>query len=393
MGRQYSYERIDRRMEDMDDWYLDEKRKMAGGKKTVQAKLEISQPGDKHEQEADAVARNVVNGGKTNMPSITPVSDSISTARKDKPEYTPFEVQFTAYSIVNGDPDVKKVILAIQKIDEDTLWRFMKPDSEFLPQLIFSDKISGGGSTPEKFGKRSHKKIYIASSLPFPVAVARYLHELNHYIDIWLAGKSAQIKGRNLAQARDERGEGIASPDLVSTDEQKNAVGELVTSVNKDLIGEIENKPKPEDTYDPEDSGREKTLKKNYRRWAKKHKNETWDEFLEQQKKWLDQEAISSYGRWGAKADPLTHVVTSSKVELGYVFEKSLYYKKNPDAAPGEWMDKFDGWFEGAYASQLSIPSLTKASNVLQKKESNGTAGGGETASPQFTSDLESTKG
>lgn len=81
--KQYDYQRIDRRTA-QDDWYLQRRREIVAENNAIQKKpadsgIEISSPNDAHEQQADTIAKNVVNGGEVNPSTITPVSNSVQT--------------------------------------------------------------------------------------------------------------------------------------------------------------------------------------------------------------------------------------------------------------------------------------------------------------------------
>ena len=77
MSKGKEYQRVDRKSSLQDDWYLQRRREMSGEKKTVLAKLEISQPEDLHEKEADAIANKIVNGGDANVSQLTPLNNSV----------------------------------------------------------------------------------------------------------------------------------------------------------------------------------------------------------------------------------------------------------------------------------------------------------------------------
>lgn len=81
--KQYDYQRIDRRTA-QDDWYLQRRREIVSANNTVQKKsegggIEMSSPGDAHEQQADAIAQKVVNGGDVNLSNILPVTTTVQT--------------------------------------------------------------------------------------------------------------------------------------------------------------------------------------------------------------------------------------------------------------------------------------------------------------------------
>lgn len=94
--KQYDYERYDRRTAAQDDWYLQRRREIVAANNALQKKagstgIEISSPDDAHEQQADAIAKDVVNGNEINRGLITPVSNSVQTKSEAKPLNTSSE--------------------------------------------------------------------------------------------------------------------------------------------------------------------------------------------------------------------------------------------------------------------------------------------------------------
>lgn len=86
-GKEYQYTYIDRARDAQDDWYL-QRRKEISSDDFVQTQLEISEPGDTHEQEADRIASNIVNGNSSGSEIITPVSNSIQTKSEGSSLFT-----------------------------------------------------------------------------------------------------------------------------------------------------------------------------------------------------------------------------------------------------------------------------------------------------------------
>ncbi|MCK6641702.1 MAG: DUF4157 domain-containing protein [Bacteroidia bacterium] len=86
-GKEYQYTYIDRARDAQDDWYL-QRRKEISSDDFVQTQLEISEPGDTHEQEADRIAQNIVNGQNSKQETITPVSTGIQTKSEGSSLFT-----------------------------------------------------------------------------------------------------------------------------------------------------------------------------------------------------------------------------------------------------------------------------------------------------------------
>jgi hypothetical protein len=279
------------------------------------------------------------------------------------------DVQKTAWAIVQSDSQVRHTYEFLHMIERDgkqeerdkVLDDFFEGGDK-KPALSIIDTDSSGG-TPEDFTTKQHKSIYLNDQNSFTVNVATYLHELNHYIDIWYNSEAAgdSYKARQEMEKGIEPEEATKTTDLSKT-EQTDALGESLNATINQIILEMQRPPRPNDH--PRVEGEPKRTKgkykglrfrKSYDTWAADTdpKKETYDEFINGVRKELAKAAIGRklYGPWGAKKNAANEITETTRIEMGFAFEKMAYGFNTGEH--GEWAVDLIQKFEEKYFTFL----------------------------------------
>jgi hypothetical protein len=257
------------------------------------------------------------------------------------------KVKAAAWKIVNAWPQVKSALLIYGGIGSKKIVPEGEQNAElekffnsgpYEPRI---ESLSGDGSaeTPPQSGKEPHQVIQINPRLSFSVAVSRYLHEMNHYMDKYYNGETVPV---DLKKDQAEGTGGIANDTLLSEDEQLNSFGEFMNPLIERILSDMQNDPVPNE------HPRVAALRAEFRSPDRLEKNDK--KFISAKRKALRDDAVIKYEAWGATKE-LGGNLFSTGVELGFAFDKAAHGFF--EAGKTDWAHNFDTKFEEKYNAEL----------------------------------------
>jgi hypothetical protein len=298
--------------------------------------------------------------------------------RTDK-KYKPFDpdmIQTAAKAIVDSDPKVRKTLIFYTPINDlpkgtdkvVELEKFLSGINK--PILTTPTGMTLQGETPSASSKSTAPSLgmHINPTLNYPVAVSVYLHELNHYINIWYSTAAA---GSQKVKNNAEGGLGIErylNYSHLSKGKQINALGEVLNYRVELIMSQVIQDEEPENPQ-PQTADLRKEyqdwLKKDYTDWlTKKEKTKAWQKLspkkqekeklvkIETEKQKIHDKivklATKAYKNWGAIANKKGKISTTG-VELGFAYEKEAYSFNKKEKK--NWVKNFNDNFEKQYAT------------------------------------------
>jgi Domain of unknown function (DUF4157) len=317
------------------DYDADAKAKYAAARKLLAADLAMQFPLSPEDKQllVDIIAPREKDA--TSPPKIT-------ACNIRRTEYDESDVQHTAWQIVQGEKSVADAYIFYGRMKGDEsenrkeLKRFFA--GGFQPRVTI-EEMDKSGETPDEKGLKKHKEMYLNAAHSFFSAVATYLHEMSHYIDIWYSSNAAKMKDifskkdRHQPEAERKRGIAKGKTNMPDKPEQVSAFQESLTAIIEQILIDMK---KPDAVTD------EHHLTPKYRRKYYTDKQKTGfveADFVKEKRIELAKRAADLYKPWGAKADENTGEITATGIELGYAFEKTAYgfYDPNNTQGKGEW--------------------------------------------------------
>ncbi|MGZ4159073.1 MAG: eCIS core domain-containing protein [Bacteroidia bacterium] len=296
---------------------------------------------------------------------------------KEKQNPTPADVKAAANAILKDNPRIKSVIMFLGKIKTQNpsgTWQDWETELEkfltgpYTPDLtIGPDETTGG--TPKKNAKSSelHQPMHLNELNSFSVHVATYLHELNHYIDMWYSSPVAKNLG--IQRPGSEFGKGIkpvsVNQKITTTDrngnpieailndptesDQVEALPEYITALAEQILRDMqEPTPQPNEHWLVPDLRAE---------LAAKPKRESLDEFIAEKRADIYDIGIGLYGKKKEWHLQNNNGLTAEGVEQGYAFEKAAYgfteLAGQQNVPISKWAGNFNSNFEKMFWQYL----------------------------------------
>lgn len=260
------------------------------------------------------------------------IPDSGYANYKERKRYRSKHVQEAAYNIIKSDSKIMDAMIFLGQIKtndptgginkwRDELMLFFEdgPNSR-KPDLTVME-LDYQGETPESNinMEEPHQEMFVNSKNEFSVSVSTYLHEMNHYIDMWYNSKAAQkILGKKRPEAEKQSGIKPVEPHDITEAEQLAAIPEYLNALLEQIMIDMKQKKKQ-----PNEHWTVPDLRDDYKQWLKNPGGKTEADFILEKKKDLVKKMKSTYGRWGLTGGPGT--LTATGVEQGYAFEKAAY--------------------------------------------------------------------
>ncbi|MFL5762373.1 MAG: DUF4157 domain-containing protein [Bacteroidia bacterium] len=313
---------------------------------------------------------SVINLPKTLGNDLGPVyqPDEGYKTYKEKTNYNERDIQEAAKNILESDPAVMNAFIYVQKIhelfpdrkvQEEEVNKFFRASFSLRrPNLKITDAILSTGRTDCARGD-TPKEIMIKKGISFSVAVATYLHEMNHYMDFWFSRDSAKNK-----RAPAEAGRGTKQiPGYASEGEQLSALPEYLTTLIEQIIIDMKlDTPRQDEHWTVEGSKTPKIVGKReeYKSWkAAPGPKKKLAEFEDQVRNELRISILDLYGptkEWKLQNNAGV-LEKNTGVELGFSFEKIAYGFTDLAADQGvdskKWAGNFDSNFEKKYYAFL----------------------------------------
>ncbi|HTL81437.1 MAG TPA: DUF4157 domain-containing protein [Bacteroidia bacterium] len=282
------------------------------------------------------------------------------------------------------------------------LYTFFKPSGKYKPDIVFRN-LGGNALTKDRFGPIRHKKIQLDrkdKDATIGTLVADYLHEMNHYIDMWSSSRAAP---QELRRKKTEKGDtnmgfdqdtSIYSPVeqnfVLYKEEEVSALGEALKALIAKTIAErkeLANSPNTK-LYKKDYGAFDKRLK----RWCKTNGKaypptdddialflqiptmDTYSDNYERQTESLEGEP--DYSKYD---------IMDGSVELGFVFQKQLgFFYGKPDN------EDFDKWFSSYPMYKLILDKYEKKYDTISKRSESSFAG---SMDGEFGAQLSASKG
>jgi len=270
------------------------------------------------------------------------------------------DVQKRAWEIVQSDANVSHAFQFLHKMKrgekqaerDKELARFFE-GGDYKPVLIFK-AMNTVGATDEQPGDEKNKIIKLNKKDSFTLMVYTYLHEMNHYMDIWYTSEAA--KNEHKHKTRKERRGGIRpekDSDL-SKQEQQAAMVEGLNATIEEIIMEMKRPAQPND-HPRVESMKDKaghSFRDRYNIWKQAPGSKTEADFDEEIRNELKTPAVDAYSDWGLDVNSKNEL-QGSGLEMGFAFEKMAYGFYVPGQQPGEWAKDVPNKFEKKYWTYL----------------------------------------
>jgi hypothetical protein len=327
-----------------------------------------------------------------------------STATKSD-EYDESKVRAAGEKILKSDPKIMNAMIFLAKIkttDPNGGWAAWEKElNEFITDggsrrpIVEITDIPFTGLTPKgnKKMKEPHQEIKLSKHNDFSVAVATYLHELNHYIDTWYSSKAAKKDKTVNKRDQSERFYGIDQVDddteykfdqnstfgkqtVKLTDptkeDQRNAMPEYFNALLEQILIDLKMpEPQPNEHWTIEDDNFK--FRENYKKLGDTPTQNQLDEFFNGVTGDKTQPGViamvlgamaGTYFEWGLQIDlndpgklKLSETdqygVPDLGVEQGFAFEKAAFGFVNLAAHQGVSEDKWGGNFQSNFEKKF----------------------------------------